>query len=78
MHGTRARVGFSRGPWSEKKQTERTKERQEGTKRGKWPNFPPPGGPKSGIFDARCCGLICKNVLPAEGRKHFSKKVSKN
>ena len=77
MHGIRARVGFSRGPWSEKKRTERTKERQEGTKRGKWPNFPPPGGPKSGIFDWQSDGLICKNVLPAEAGSIFSKNMKK-
>ena len=40
--------------------------------------FRPPGGPKSGIFDEKCDGLTCKNVLPTEGRKHFFKKVSKN
>ena len=36
--------------------------------------FPPVGGPKSGIFDAKCYGLICKNVLPTEGGKHFFSK----
>ena len=36
--------------------------------------LPPPGGPESGFLASKCTGLICKNVIPTEGRKHFSKK----
>ena len=37
----------------------------------------PLGGPNSGIVESKCIGLSCKNVIPTEGRKHFSKKKVK-
>ncbi len=40
--------------------------------------LPPPGGPESWFLEARCTGLIWKNVIPTEGRKHlFKKRVKK-
>ena len=34
----------------------------------------PPGGPESGFLESKCTGLICENVIPTEGRKHFFEK----
>ena len=39
--------------------------------------LPPAGGPKSGVFDAECCGLTCKNVLPVWAGSTFSKNEQK-
>ena len=39
--------------------------------------LPPPGDPESGFLATKCTGLICQNVFPTEGRKHFSEKESK-
>ena len=36
--------------------------------------LPPPGGPESWFLASKCTGLICKNVIPTDGRKHFSPK----
>ena len=40
--------------------------------------LPPAGGPESGFLVSKCTGLICKNVIPTEGRKHFRKTRMKN
>ena len=39
--------------------------------------FHPPESPKSEGFELKCDGLTCKNVLPTEGGKQFSKKCEK-
>ena len=31
----------------------------------------PLGGLEMSILDPKCSGMTCKNVLPAEGGKHF-------
>ena len=78
MHRTWARVGFSRGPWSGKEPNRTDKGATGANKVRYMALFPSAGGSKKWYFNEKCDGLTCKNVLPAEGRKHFFKKVSRN
>ena len=65
---------ISDGPMEQKKRN-RTNKGSIGTRQMmKIAIFTPGRGCKNGIFDARCCGSIFKNVFPVEGGQHFFEK----
>ena len=74
MHQARAKVRVFMGAWRGKVPNRTNKGAIGANKVRLMAVSPPVGGAKSGIFDTKCDGLTCKNVLPVWAGSTFSKK----